>query len=246
MPLEQNFPLKDAVKNITYAFGYVLFLWSIGVQNRFKVTFWTFSAVLLVLAILAAKPGSGVHLLLPLLPLAVWLGAETYVQLSEDDRRRYSLRIAAFLLSLSLNGLNRQKIEAYYLSETPMRWREFADLKELTRNVEGPLEMGYGETEKYYSSFYKPWLVHHGHGLFLDAAAIMETDYTGVPLSRATIEKVTSCVVPHIVLPKNAKPWALENFYHHRDLFPKELQEQLIHHYQLERTSEFYDLFACH
>src|SRR5690349_685249 len=121
MPLEQNFPLKDAVKNITYAFGYVLFLWSIRLKNRFKLTLWTFSAVLLVLAILAAKPGSGVHLLLPLLPLA-----ETYVQLSEDDRRRYSLRIAAFLLSLSLNGLNRQKIEAHYLSETPMRWREFS------------------------------------------------------------------------------------------------------------------------
>lgn len=242
----QHWPWSDTGKGVTYGLALLFVLYSLGVYQKYRWTFISLTICSLIVGVLSATPGSWVHMYLPLMPFFVWLSAELYAELDVQQRNVKALMLSAMALTLMLNGINRQKRMVELFSQTPQRWQEFNDLKSLTKDIEGPLEVGYTSIAQYEMTFYKPWFVHNGFGYFLDACALMKILYSGVKIPASTIEKVKRCEVPHMVLPKGDAPWSLGNWYDHKPLLPENLKQALLDHYSPVRSSKFYELYECH
>ncbi len=86
-----------------------MFLGLLGYPRKYRWSYCTFWIVGVVVAIIGSKPGAGNHHFMLLLPVILWLSAQIYFDMSAEDKKKISFVVAASLLTLSINALNRQK-----------------------------------------------------------------------------------------------------------------------------------------
>ncbi|WII71838.1 hypothetical protein QJS83_15345 [Bdellovibrio sp. 22V] len=236
---------KDFARNLTFISSFLLFAYFIGVFRRSKFTFLALLLVSGLIATVASKPGAGVHHFMPLIPLILWLCSKCYFEMDSDERRRANIFVTAFLLTLSLNAINRQKRIVKLFSETAERKHEFADLQNLTKDLEGDVELGYSTNAKYESSFYKTWLVGEDKGLLLDGAALMDMKASRLDIPPSTLKVIKSCKISYFVFPKEGEPWSLLSFYSDEPLFSPEFKGLFQSTYYKVRETEFFALYQC-
>jgi len=242
---DQSWPLVRTLKGLTFGAPFLIVLAVLGAHRVRPMGYWSLAVISVITGLLSGTPGSSLHMYLPLFPIYIWLAAKAYDTQSPALKSKHAIACAALILSAGLQGINKQKRMVELFGQTPFRLKEFADFKKLVAEADGPVEMGYAAHSQYESSFYKPWLVHHGMGLFLDACALMKITYSGVPIPAATIEKAKSCQVPYFIIPRGGEPWTTENFYHYKPLFSPEFKAAFQENYELEKSSEFFDLYRC-
>lgn len=245
MPLSQGLPLASIVRNVTYLAAFLLLLWSLKVHKVAPRTFQALCFSSLVVAIVTAKPGSGLQMFIPLFPMCLWLGAWAYGQMEESSRDQAKLILGAFALMLIVNGINRQKQIVHFLKQTSHRLEEFQDLKQLVGTIPGSVEMGYSGLKQYESTFYKSWMVMQGKGLFLDAAAVMETEFTKIPLSAESLATLRSCKIPTMIFPKGDAPWSLQTMYTNTHLFSDDFRQAFFSSYKQASSSKYFDVYTC-
>ena len=69
---------------------------------------------------------------------------------------------------------------------------------------------------------------------------------SGIKIPDATVEKIKSCEIPYMILPKGNTPWSLPNLYDDKEmLFSPEIRGEFMNNYTPTEWTEFYQLWKC-
>lgn len=237
--------MRELVNNLTFIASFWLVL---GILEFHKKHKWTSISILFstaIVAIVASKPGAGTHHFMPFAPILVFFGLQSYSNLSEHKRKSVHLWLSAFILSIGLHALNRQKSVTKYFKGASKNWQEFLDLQKISQSNSGIIELGYGSTSVYPSTLYKSWLVDQGHGLLFDGASLMDAGASGIEIPDLTYSKLSHCEIATFVFPKNSEPWSMVNFYGDVPLFPEKLKILFRETYVKKESSAFFDIYRC-
>ncbi|MFM6928167.1 MAG: ArnT family glycosyltransferase [Bdellovibrio sp.] len=245
MASKHGLVLLDFVKNLTFIGSFVLLLVMLGFQRRYRWTFGTLCFVAVIVALAASKPGAGTHHFMPFIPVIIYFALMMYFKLGESDRKRLGYIAAAFLLTMSLNAVNRQKRVTALFKQTVERKSELADLEAISVGLSGAVEVGYSDNANYEASFFKLALIKQQKGFLLDGAALMDMHASHVDVPDSTFSKVASCEIPYFVFPKKGEPWSLLSFYGDKPLFSEEFKATFNKAYTKERETDFYSIYSC-
>ncbi|WP_413570352.1 glycosyltransferase family 39 protein [Bdellovibrio sp. HCB117] len=238
--------LMDSIKNATFIACFLLLLVLIKFSQRYKITFIVLCLSSLLIAIAASKPGAGPHHFLPLIPVILWLAIKEYFGKPTEERPVYNYIFAAFLLTVSLNAVNRQKRVVELLSETTKRIEEYSDLKALLQRLPaGRIEFGFTDNKNYESTFYKAYLVNENRSLLIDGAALMDMRASMIDLPESTLEALKNCKVSYIVFPKSGEPWSILSFYKDIPLFSEEFKDLFNEKFQLLYSTDHFTIYKC-
>lgn len=244
MASKHGLVLEIFLKNISFIASFLLLLYVSHFTKKFKFTYVALCVVSLLIAVIASKPGAGQHHFLPFVPLILWLAIQQYFSFDSIERTRFHLVAAAFLFTLTINGVNRQKQIAKFFGQTSLRDREFADLLSLSSSLPGNVELGFAGNKTYESTFYKAALVDRDKGMLLDGAALMDMEASGISIPDSTLNEIKSCNT-HFVFPKGEEPWSILSFYDEKPLFNDEFKTAFNSVYVLERSTEFFAIYKC-
>lgn len=245
MASKHGLVLMDFVKNLTFIGCFILLLVMLGFPQKLRWTFGTLCFVSVVVALAASKPGAGTHHFMPFLPVIIYFALASYFELNESDRHRLGYVAAAFLLTMSLNAVNRQKRVTALFKQTSERKAELADLEKILAEIPGVIEMGYSSNASYESSFFKVAMIKDRKGFLMDGAALMDMHASQVDVPASSLAKISSCEIGHFVFPKKGEPWSLLSFYGDKPLFSEEFKTVFNKAYVKERETEFYAVYAC-
>lgn len=246
MASKHGIVIKDLIKNITFISCFILPLVFFGFHRKYKFTFGALIFAGLLVAVAASKPGAGPHHFIPFIPVIVWWAVREYLLLPQSQQQKLSIVWVAFVLTISLNAVNRQKRIVALFSQTKQRVSEFADLQKINKEIpEGSLELGISDNPQYESTFYKAFLVSQGRGLLFDGAALMDMKASGMDVPETTLSALKTCQVPYFVMPKEGVPWSILNFYGDTPLFTQDLQNAFAAHYEKQRETDFFAVYKC-
>ncbi|WP_155722571.1 hypothetical protein [Bdellovibrio bacteriovorus] len=244
MASKHGLVLEIFLKNISFVASFLLFLYFSRFNEKFKLSFIALCVVSFLVAVVASKPGAGQHHFLPFVPLILWLAIQQYFSMDSLGRSRFHLFAAAFLLTLAINGVNRQKQIAKFLAQTSVREREFSDLLNLATSLPGNVELGFAGNKTYESTFYKSALIGRNKGMLLDGAALMDMAASGISIPDSTIAEIKSCR-SYFVFPKGEEPWSILSFYTEKPLFDDQFKSAFKSAYVFERNTEFFAVYKC-
>jgi hypothetical protein len=188
-------------------------------------------------AVIASKPGAGIHHLLPFIPANALL----FAAYAESSRNA-----AASLVWLAalLPGLAASALLAFYMARD---WRTY-DLagKELAQiQAKYPdLVMGAGGSSFYPYAFMRPMLALRGtpqveYSSYMDLQLIGVPD---VPLQQA----FESCQIKHLAIPRREPPFSMTTYYSSTTpLFSDELREMFRRRFVKTGSGTWFDAYEC-
>ena len=107
--------------------------------------------------------------------------------------------------------------------------------------------MGYGDGNTYAYTFSRVELVFSGEPYFLDSAALMDFDFSGIAIPDATIEKLVSEEDALWLIPINAEPFTIKNWYWRHDedgyLFDEPFRAAFNSGFEKLATSTYFDIW---
>ncbi|MGB7522109.1 MAG: glycosyltransferase family 39 protein, partial [Spirulinaceae cyanobacterium] len=208
---------KQLEKNVVWAlyllFPFILLIFQLYCLNisEFKKTIVKYRDYLLLLLVsillisfIAAKPGSGIHHLLPFIPSILYV----YIHFLKKTLFIYSNHKKKKSTSFKVNILHLMLAVIFTLTfyhggiKGVLLWEKFntsgsaiiADIeKVIDRYPNTNIEMGYGENKGYPFTYYRPILVFHGNPYLIDANVLMDMRKAGIDISNKTIEVLDSC-----------------------------------------------------
>jgi len=196
-----------------------------------------------IVVLVGAKPGSGVHHLLPYAPLVALLGSGVRV----DEKTTVTV-LTAFMLALTLKALTT----GWYLIDVVSDNRKAVALQSdvaaiISAYPESSLQMGYGSGKSYPLTFARSALVYAGNPYLLDSAALMDMQYGGMAIPADTIAALTSDPQTVWLIPKGEAPFSRLNWYYRNDpegyLFDQPFREAFLQEFALAGQSEYFDLY---
>jgi len=191
-------------------------------RDTFKSYWPTVAAVfvsLAVILIVAAKPGSGPHHLLPLLPAIAIIGSIGVRQhLGSGIQPAVWVTAAAFLIAVTIKALVTGSYLIAILGDPVAASAMKNDLNNIiAEHPDKKIHMGYGSTNTYPATFVRSNLVFNGQPYLIDASALMDMQYGGVGIPASTIAAINEEAAPLWLIPKGEMPFTMQNWYY-RDL----------------------------
>lgn len=207
----------------------------------------------LLILIAASKVGSGPHHFLPFLPPLAFLAAhavanvKAYKPTTDWSVYGFWAPLAALLIAAGLKA----SIALYYgLSIVMSQANATALVDELrTIMVDYPgwnIQMGYGDGSHYVRTLIRPELVYQGQPYLLDAAAMMDFQFSGHAIPQATIDKLLQDEAIWLI-PKGEEPFTLVNWYYRYEgglLFDENFRSAFSSGFTKLETKNFFDLYA--
>ena len=201
----------------------------------------TLAPALVIVTLIAAKPGGGPFHLLPFVPVLLYAVVNAPRSAWHPAVRTLAL---AFAVSAVALAIPRQLI---FISTTMGRdlatavtfIREFADEHPGTS-----IAVGYAETPV--MSFARPEAVFRTGDYFLDAPAIQEHNLAGLRLPDSTILALTTCRAEFVLVPPGT-PFHVQSAYYPdgpRDVFPEVFRAEFRKRYRFIRTDVF-EVWQC-
>jgi hypothetical protein len=200
-----------------------------------------------VVAVIAGKPGAGIHHLLPFLCFHTVLLQRMLAAASElPHGEGRAARGAAVALVVVLAGTAWPAGAIFrYLSRFDLqRPRQEATRAELTRiAARYPLGMlGVSDLSSYPLTSFRPWLTLSGTRQ-TDYGALMDLKLSGVsdaPLALA----LASCEIPYLFMPRPGVPFSLQNRYG-GPLFSDAVRAEFVRRYSLLETGTDFNVYGC-
>ena len=208
--------------------------------------FASFAICILLLCIIGAKPGAGTHHIMPMIPVAIFLTALRYERVSVARRRVAQLAAIALVGIVVPTAIHKQLRLWHYLRSANANSLAAQEIKKIISSNSGLIAMGYTSDKQVRPTFLMPMLVAKKNGILLiDAAALMDMEFSGLKISKAALDNISKCKIPTIVLPKYGKPWTITNWYNGAPLFSSEWQSTFQKVYKLKRVGEYFSIYKC-
>jgi hypothetical protein len=195
-----------------------------------------------LVAVVASKPGAGVHHFLPFLVSHALLFQQVYVQSAEARPGRAVLAVAAAVLGMIIPTVQTYGTLLAFDLRLPDQTRQRDELLQLASRYPGGM-IGVAGSESYSLASLRPWLTSHG-ALQTDYGAFMDLQFSGLddtPLQRA----FDRCEIPFVYMPKPGAPFTLQNNYDREPLFSDSLRDRFSARYSRAAQGTYFDVFGC-
>lgn len=203
---------------------------------------------ILTFMVLASKEGSGYWHLMPFLP--VW----TYFLSAAHDRKRPAPEgeewlARSFQLAFVCLGCLSVTV-ALIIAQGLLRSIDFneanrvaSEFAEIT-NTYGPegVAMGYGSNITRLSLM-RP-LLNTRDSLLVDAAAIMDMNYSGVEIPEATLKLFRDGKVKAWLIPRGEPPFTALNWYNYQPLFGDKFRNTFLAYYERTGQTDHFDIWT--
>jgi hypothetical protein len=209
----------------------------------------SFAASIAIVAIIASKPGSGEHHLIPFVPVALF-GTARIFGLSEkgsSPAAPASVLKLLYMSTLLTFGVASFLVDEHIVKTVVTNFtsdeEKRSDLLNLfAKHPDG--EMGVTDEAHYTDTFFYPALVMRGGKFHFAPAAWMDLKQGGVS-GRYPLELLDHCRVRAWILPALGKPFSLPNYYTDTPLMSKEFVATFYRNYARTDRSRYYDLWTC-
>ncbi len=201
----------------------------------------------IVVSIVGAKPGAGVHHLIPIVVLNSYLYEIQLRRCGEDLLDFLSIRLAFAVLSIyilffawknvyesEIKGANSRDAQAKAVLEIQNLSYEFPNL------FMGVTDK---ESDSYRLTFFRAYLFNPRVSQF-EYAGFMDLNYSGVS-SEFLLDDIAQCKHPFVVLPIRGEPFSIVNFYTNELLFSEVTQKAFRLHYQKVKSGEYFSVYKC-
>ncbi len=211
----------------------------------------SFGLAVLAVCLVAAKPGSGPHHLMPFLPGALVLGDRLLRRQSPGRApAALRLRVRTGLLLLVLAFLPAVAVNSVFVlanlgQVTALREARGEIESALARHPGRTLAMGYGGEASYHKTALRPLLVFAGQPYLLDAVAMMDMKKSGLALPDTTLRALSGCRFDLWLIPAGEAPFSKRDFYSGAALFDDALVEAFREAYARVEAGRHFDLWAC-
>ena len=173
-------------------------------------------------AALASKSGAGPHHLLPFAPLTAALMVSFGATPGADTRQAspsYSTRVivgailGAWALTVIVAAVGSQKeIVRFIRNDRGAETRR--ELESILSRYPGKaIVMGYGAEEGYEHTHFRPLLFNRTGDNFLDAAALMDMEASGLRIPQATLQRVAAQYYDMFLTPIGGRPFSMGTWY---------------------------------
>jgi 4-amino-4-deoxy-L-arabinose transferase-like glycosyltransferase len=207
----------------------------------------------IIITILAAKPGADRHHFLPLAILFAYLYSLILKKVMSQkiyfqDQNLLLSAIIFLWIVLSLITSPGTRFYRNFTFTLTKRNQEAMDIVKDIRTILAKypthsIEMGYGKD--YYPAFYRPLLVFAGNDYFIDPPSLMELEVTGRSISGATLGYLKDCKTQAFLIPKGNRPFELNSLFWPRPLFSEEFKRIFVENYELKEQTRHFDIWMC-
>jgi hypothetical protein len=210
-----------------------------------------FTGVLLavesLVAVIAAKPGAGIHHLLPFLCFHAFLLQRMLAAASEQPQGEpRALQGATVALAVVLLGTAWPAggIFRYLLRfdlQLPLQHATLTELSALSHRYPGGM-LGISDASSYALTSFRPWLTLTGTRQ-TDYGALMDLRLSGVtdtPLAMA----LARCDIPYLFMPKPGEPFTMMNRYG-GPMFSEAVRAEFLRHYSLLEAGKEFNVYGC-
>jgi hypothetical protein len=239
---------------------WLFLLWqlgSVGIRSWFArrklVCITAFLAGLLAL-IAGAKPGSGPHHFLPFLPAVAFLtahaAARVYAYRPTTSLSIYGFwaPLGAFLLAATIKAA----VAAYFLINVVLSHANEVAVKDeltaiLAAKPQNHIYMGYGNGDRYISTFLRTELAYAGQPYLIDLPALLDFDFSGIAIPAATIDKMLADKSAIWLIPAGEEPFTMVSWYQldtDKLLFDERFRDAFNQNFVLIESLDYFDLYA--
>lgn len=207
--------------------------------------------------LLAAKPGSGVHHLIPFIPLLSYVFVTFLVKIpsinkpdfgylpQKQSRCFFCVLYLGIFMAVLINASLKEvlTVENFYSPASEI----ITDIKGIVKAYPNQtIEMGYGTNELYPVTYYRPALVFSGNPYLVDSAALMDMQKSGIDIPFTTLEVLSSCRTKIWLIPKGSPPFQQPSYYPpNNQLFSDEFKKVFLKRYELREQTRYFDLWFC-
>jgi hypothetical protein len=190
-----------------------------------------------LVAIIAGKPGAGVHHLLPFIAVNAYI-IGTVLELREAKDGNVVTFIYASMLVPAIIAM------MMVISPMVKGWRTYGEAeKELvSESTTFPgLIAGPSDTKQFPYVYLRVLL----KGPQPEYTAFMDLQYSGVTDDSFTT-RMEKCEIKNIIVPKPGIPFSMTNVYTGKPLMSDHLRMVFKERYELVREGNYYDVYSCH
>ena len=225
-----------------FFFVFFMFLPIIIVILKSKPTHRNFNHIFLllilelVLAVVGAKPGAGIHHLLPMIPVNALMMSRLDNQFTIvpiEIKLLYlcivlpSILIAINIIKPIMANWERQKAASTELSDIAIKYPGVV--------------MGESDNPGYPLTFYRVLLNNINQ---IDPASYMDLQYSGVGDTNL-VQAMNTCKIKEFVIPRSGLPFSMYSYYPSGTLFTDRLREIFNLKYKEILSGKFFNVYSC-
>ncbi|MBN8556054.1 MAG: glycosyltransferase family 39 protein [Deltaproteobacteria bacterium] len=196
----------------------------------------------LIICVIACKPGAGFHHLLPFTPLFLFF----FLKYADISRLKFHPRLTlTWVLVFFILAITTQTKIIFKFKKGAGDGREKEITEILDRYQGANTNIGYGDSAHYRDSFYAPLAIFRGNPDLVDASALMDMDLSHMPIPENTLQALRDCKIQNWILPKDNEPFSLKSFYTLEPLFSEEFRKIFFQNYEKRETSNHYEIWSC-
>lgn len=195
-----------------------------------------------------AKPGAGVHHLIPVIAANSYLFERQLRDLPAKVKVPTAIKLGTATLAfyiLSFAWINVYDSEVKSIAVVQSQRLAASEIQEMSAKYP-KLLMGVTdkENENYRLTFLRPYLFQADAPQF-DFAAFMDLHYSGISADFLANE-FKQCKHLFVAMPKQGEPFAILNFYNNAPLFSDAVRHAFAAHYREIETGEHFVIYKCH
>jgi hypothetical protein len=199
---------------------------------------------LVIIAVIAAKPGGGPYHFLPTVPLLAYAVISMPAQVL--DRSWLRSLVAAFMLSALVLAVPRQGSLIRTVRGRPLEFA-LADVRRfLDAHPSRRIAIGYSGTSR--MSDARTEMVFETGEYWLDAAAVQEYQLSGLSLPRSALRKLEECDNDIWLIPVGAGAFWVPNAYlpdRPESVFSDEFRQAFFRSYERKGQTEHFTVWEC-
>jgi hypothetical protein len=203
---------------------------------------FTLLAAECLVAVIASKPGAGVHHFLPFLAPHALLFQQLYVQTAPAAAGRAVLAAAAAVFGMVTPTAQTYCHLLAFDLQLPEQTRQRDELLRFAMRFPRGI-LGVADNESSDLANFRPWLTAAGIPQ-VDYGAFMDLQLSGVT-DEALSSAFARCAIPYVYMPKPGLPFTLLSNYHGHPLFSDELRHEFAAHYSRLDAGVYFDVFGC-
>jgi hypothetical protein len=215
----------------------LLISWSGSKKNRdTDISILLIALVEFFVAIIGAKPGAGIHHLLPFIPINAYI----IHRLHPDAEAPRSLIMKIMYFSLIIPAFFT--ILAIHLQMT-RTWKNFKNAGEEVQLLDKKypdLVMGLTDDRNYPFAFLRVLLSSQQ----IDYPSYMDLQFVGFD-DLTMSEEMRKCAITRILLPNKGAPFSMNNFYTGKPLLSQRVRENFSNFYEMSFRGDYFSVYTC-